>query len=534
MKKRDYLAFFVFELIIILGICVFQKAPGYMDAEYYFSGGQRLVAGYGFSENFLWNYLDDPKGLPHPSHGYWMPLVSILSAFGMAVVNNSSFEGGRILFVILAALVPPITAALSYQINQRRDFAVLSGLFAAIPPFYLSYLGTTDSFALLMVLGGLFFYICGIKPIDQGNWQDWLLFTGLGLLAGLIHLTRVDGMLWIGIAFFYILLVGYKQRAEQNISRIIINILSRLSMSIAGYLLVMGPWMARNYAVFGSLLSPGGMKSFWITSYDELYAYPASILTWQHWLGSGIGEILKARSWAGWINIQSTVVVEGEIFLTPLIIWGLWKKRELLQVKVAILAWLGIFVIMTFVFPFQGARGGFFHSSSPLQPFFWAMAPEGLEGFISWGKRVRRWNYSQANNVFKIGMIVLICFMSVAIVAKRVIGGNFSQPGWNNGYQYYVQVEEKIFQAGVKPGDIVMVNNPPGFYLASTHPCIVIPDGGIETLIQAAHRYGAKYLILEANHPAGLQNLFDNPGNQAGLRFLFSFQGAQIYQIGDS
>ncbi len=44
--------------------------------------------GYGFSEMVLWNFLDDPEGLPHPSHGYWMPLVSILSAAGMVAFNR--------------------------------------------------------------------------------------------------------------------------------------------------------------------------------------------------------------------------------------------------------------------------------------------------------------------------------------------------------------------------------------------------------------------------------------------------------------
>ncbi|MEN6392277.1 MAG: hypothetical protein ABFD53_00485, partial [Anaerolineaceae bacterium] len=95
MKKIDYLALFIFEILIILLVGLFQKSPGYMDAEYYYSGGIRLAEGYGFSEEFLWNYLDDPQGIPHPSHGYWMPLASILAAAGMFVGNRISFEFGR-------------------------------------------------------------------------------------------------------------------------------------------------------------------------------------------------------------------------------------------------------------------------------------------------------------------------------------------------------------------------------------------------------------------------------------------------------
>ncbi len=531
MKKQDYLALFIFEIMIILLVGAFQKAPGYMDAEYYFSGGRRLAEGFGFSEDFLWNYLDDPQGLPHPSHGYWMPFASILTAIGMAVMKNTAFSGGRVLFIVLTGAIPPISAFLSYQINKRRDFALLSGIMAALPGFYLSYLGTTDTFGLTMVLGGLFFILIGMKTPELKGWQEGSIFWGMGLLAGFMHFSRVDGVVWLVTVFVYIFIEAYKNKLDHGIGQLLIKMVSHSGLSIMGYLMVMGPWMVRNYGEFGTLLSPGGLKSLWITSYDELYAYPASILNMSHWLNSGMSEIINARSWAGWINIQSMVVVEGEIFLTPLMVWGLWKNRQLIQVKVGALAWLAVFTTMTLVFPYQGARGGFFHSSSSFQPLLWTMVPAGFDAFLLWGKKVRNWNYSQAKIVFQWGMLGLACFLSIAIVSKRVIGGNFSQPEWNNGYQYYLQLDNKIDQTGIMPDEIVMINNPPGFYLASNRPCIVIPDGVVEQVLSAARRYNAKYLILESNHPAGLQNLYNTPGDQPGLKYLFSFQEAHFFQV---
>ena len=57
--------------------------PSYFDAYYYASNGQRLAEGYGFTEQIIWQFLDDPQGLPTPSHTYWMPLssLSIWSSF---------------------------------------------------------------------------------------------------------------------------------------------------------------------------------------------------------------------------------------------------------------------------------------------------------------------------------------------------------------------------------------------------------------------------------------------------------------------
>ena len=83
MNWRHYLILFIVGLLVPFGISRFQSMPGYMDADYYFVGGMQLAEGKGFTEPYLWNYLDDPSGLPHPSHTYWMPLASIVSAIGM-------------------------------------------------------------------------------------------------------------------------------------------------------------------------------------------------------------------------------------------------------------------------------------------------------------------------------------------------------------------------------------------------------------------------------------------------------------------
>jgi len=96
--------------LVNLMVANFQAVPGYMDAEYYALGGRQLAAGEGFRENILWHYLDDPDGLPHPSHGYWMPLGSIVAAAGMKLVGSDGFPAARLYFFMIAMLVPLATA----------------------------------------------------------------------------------------------------------------------------------------------------------------------------------------------------------------------------------------------------------------------------------------------------------------------------------------------------------------------------------------------------------------------------------------
>ncbi|MFN2304750.1 MAG: hypothetical protein ACK2TV_13555, partial [Anaerolineales bacterium] len=108
MIKRDYFILYLISLTTVVIVAAFQSSPGYMDADYYYAGGVQLAEGHGFQEEILWNYLDDPSGLPHPSHAYWMPMPSILAATGMKLMGSSNFDAAQLGFLLLAALVPPL------------------------------------------------------------------------------------------------------------------------------------------------------------------------------------------------------------------------------------------------------------------------------------------------------------------------------------------------------------------------------------------------------------------------------------------
>ncbi len=98
MKTRAYLLLALFAFAAALAISHFEPFPGYLDGDYYFGGGIRLAEGKGFTEPYLWNYLDDPAALPHPSHTYWMPLASIVAAGGMWVAGQLTYAGREVGF----------------------------------------------------------------------------------------------------------------------------------------------------------------------------------------------------------------------------------------------------------------------------------------------------------------------------------------------------------------------------------------------------------------------------------------------------
>src|ERR1051326_6407938 len=116
MKKIDYHILIALQLFVILWVAHYQTIPGNIDADYYYMGGLRLAQGHGFTENYIRNYFSEPKSLPQSSHAYWMPLASILTALGMWLTGHQTFASGRLVFLLLAILIPPLTAALSYRI----------------------------------------------------------------------------------------------------------------------------------------------------------------------------------------------------------------------------------------------------------------------------------------------------------------------------------------------------------------------------------------------------------------------------------
>lgn len=512
MDKKHYLILFILGFGVILLVSIFQPSAGYMDADYYFATGQQLARGEGFKEPFIWNYLDDPQGVPRPSHAYWMPLTSLVAALGMRIANTDGFFAAQIIFIILAGFISPLTAAISEKLSGSRQSATLSGLLAVFSAFYLPFLSTTDTFTLYMVLGAAFTLLI-LK--SKRSLLDGLV---LGLLAGLMHLARADGLVWLLIAWLGILL---QESTQSNVSRLTFYIPS-LALVFTGYLLIMAPWMLRNWQTFGTLLSPGGLKALWFTSYDELFIYPPEGITFARWWASGLREIVQVRLWALGQNLQSALAVQGFIYLAPLIAMGGWHLRRNRGVQVGLLAWLTTLLVMTVAFPFAGARGGFFHSGAALQPFLWALAPIGLERFISWGNRKRGWGYDQARLIFGTAIIGLAIGLSVMILGQRVLGlGGGAQP-WGQNHLEYQVLENQLQSLGASQDDLVMVNNPPGYYLASGRLSIVIPDGDPTTLIDVAQRYRASYVILESNHPQGLDDLYQSPAENNNFRLLWS------------
>ena len=505
MRLRAFLLPCLLSFFVALAAAFWVRSPGYMDADYYYATAIGLARGEGFRESFLWNYLDDPTGLPHPSHLYWMPLTTMTAALPMALAEGG-FRTAQFPFLLLTALLPAVSGLLAFSLSNRRDLALQAAYLSALPGFFLPFFVTTDAFSLCAVLGGLL--LLTLQRSQQAGLARWLL---VGALVGAAHLARADGLLWL-IPCAWVWLTRSHRRP-----------LGLLAM-LAGYAAIMAPWWFRNLNTVGVAFPPGGAKALWLTSYDELFTYPAALLTPAHWLASGFPAIVRARLDALLMNTRSLVLVNGLVFLLPLAGLAAWQQRRSPAVVAGTAYLLVLLTSMSLVFPFAGARGGFFHSSAFLMPLVWSLAPTGLAISVTWASARRGWNLAQAGKVFAVAAIVLAAGLTAGIFAVRAIGPDPGAPRWQAGAAYADRVAESLARLDVSLS-VAAVNNPPALQAASSRPAVVIPDGGVEALQAVADRYDVRWVVLDANRPEGLRSLYENPSLVPWLRLEATLDG---------
>lgn len=511
MDWKKYVWAFLIGLAVFSLYLIKVEVPGYMDGEYYYGMGLRIANGQGWSEPYIWNFLTDAEVVPHPGFTYWMPGPAFITALGIWITGLKSFSGGRAIHLLIAAILPALTIKVTYDLTRDKSTSLLAGLFAAFPAFYNIYLGTTDSFAITMLLGGIFYLISRSQENRVG-------YFGLGAIAGLMHLSRADGLIWI-VAGAYCAL---KARKTKGIMLLLV---------FSGYLIVMAPWFGRNLAAIGQIMPSGVSRSFWLKEYNDLFSYPPNRLTFDSWFSQGIPAILENTLKALSANLKTALLVQGQIILGPFVVVGAWKKRSDTGVQAAFLVWLCILILMSVVFPFAGLRGGFLHSGAALQLLFWALAASGFFRAIEWGVEKRNWIKSKAGTVFGGALVVMVVLASVFVYYDRVIGENFDRPRWSDSYHETSQIATYLDDLGVGRSDLVLINNPPGLYAASGRQSVVIPNGGMDDLMLVGNKFGIEYLVLEKNHPDLLDDLYNHPDSVSNFEFVGDIGHAKIFRL---
>lgn len=483
------------------------QQPGYFDAYFYYDVAEELSQGRGFSAPFLWNYLDEPQSLPHPTNTYWMPMSSLLIALSFLILGVS-YAAAQIPLIILSATVPAIAFYLGHKIYGGRYRAAMAAILTIFSGFYMSYWVSPDNFAPFAVSASLALLLVG-KAFSE---DQPLLFGLAGIFAGLSHLSRPDGFL-LGLVVAMMLLWKWRGQREE--------LALRAGLTLAGYLLVMGPWFLYNWSTVGTPFPTVGAKTIFLQRYEDLFSYSQE-LNLESYLAWGWQNILSSKLQAG-IHIALVVLGGLQFFLAPFALLGLWRNRHHLINQTFLVYLLLLYLTMSLVFSFPSVRGSMLHSSVALLPFLFAAVPSGLEAAVEWvAKRRRSWDVITANRFFGIGFSGLAVLVSLFLYANGLffdLSANPLAPLWNERNTVYQEVDRWLQEQG-DSASAVMVVDPPGFWYFTDRPAIAIPSDGPEVAWQVAQKFGAEYLILEVDHPTAFRGIYSQQIENPNLLLL--------------
>lgn len=497
MRKNDFYLLLLLALLVLSINFIYQKNPGYMDSEYYYLGGKQLSEGQ-TSLNVIWNFLDDPSGFPHPLFSYWLPLASIISSFSMDIFG-STFTGSRVIFWILAAGLAPLTYFVSFRISQNRFVSVLAGLFAIFSGYLFKFLTIPETIVPGILIGGAFFLLLG-SALDDKNTKIYSYIL-IGLFAGLLYLNRADGVVYILIAISCFSIYILKQNKNFLNKRIILNSV----LIISTFLTVIIGLFIYNKSQFGSFFSPATSKVIWIATYDDTFSYPAAILTPKYFLENGLSLRFNQVIDAIKQNSSSFLGVQLIIIGLPLFIIGIKRNIKKTIIRVAIIHLIFVFLIMSIIFPLAGARGGFLHSSAGNQIIVWYLMADGLQGFIEWGINKRNWKLIRSQRMFG-SSVVLFAFLITGIVYYKDVMGNALGYKWNVEYEEYKNIENIVLDYSKGKSEVVMINNPIGYYYATGRRSVVIPNSTPDDLLELWGNLDVKYLVIDSNLPEKFTN----------------------------
>ncbi|MFZ4829187.1 MAG: hypothetical protein ACOYLB_17690, partial [Phototrophicaceae bacterium] len=300
-----------------------------------------------------------------------------------------------------------------------------------------------------------------------------------GCLAGLAHLTRADGILLLGCGVLVVMLAGQQRTLSMR------QVIFYSCLLFIAYGLCTAPWWIFNQARLGMAFPSGGTVGIWLQEYDDLFRYPMDV-TVQEFLQSDWRQIAQVRWEALQHNLLTLLAVEMGIVLAPFALIGAWNRRG--ETLLAPFFWyaLSLHLAMTLIFALPGMRGSLLHSSSALWMFWVVLAWEGLDHAIAWvAKRRRTWRKQQAQQVFSVGIAILMVGMSVLIALR--------QERMDETLEWLAYLQDTL-----PPDTLLMVNDPSQLYYYTRLSGVVLPNEQLDVIQTIAQRYGVDYLVLES------------------------------------
>ena len=543
-RRRDILTLLALGLLVRGVTAALFNQPGYIDAAYYYDVAKNIATGHGFTEDFILTYLTPAASVVHPSNLYWMPLASLVIV-PFFLVFGVSWHVAQIPSVLLSGSLPLLAYWMGWDWCKSRRYALGAALLTLCAGFYYPlYFVFSDNFGIYAWTAGL-----ALLWLGQGMQGNARRFALAGLCIGLAHLARPDAPLLLVIALIVFAATRYRawKAARQHVAPEDAPPpalpWAALAALLALYLLVMTPWFLRNLVVAGAILPPGGAQTIWLTTYNDFFSY-GKTLSAQNYLAWGWGNILLSKLQALGQNALALLAIL-EFAPAPFAAIGLWRWRRSPQALPVLLYLLLLYLGLSLIFTFPSQRGTLLHSFIPLLPFLSLATIVGLDTVIDWLARRRPGPFAQQRAAGRRRVYLAATILLSAVLSLVIILSNAQT--WDTTYHLYQQASKMIasdvrssasladkkngLDAVASASPVIMVDDPPDYYLATGQHAIALPDQDTSVLLQAADRYGATYILLETVHSHAQDGLWNGTEHAPRLVLIWSTPGARLYHI---
>ena len=504
------------------------SAP-YTDSAYYTLVAERLADGHGFTIPVLYSFLEvggalpsDPA-LPVDSNGHWMPLTSIVSAGSMALFG-ADWRAGQVPTVLLSVAWVGMTHLVTWDLWKVRSHALVAGILAIFAGPLLVMIPLVDSFAVFGVLGSLALW-ASMRAVHSERWPWWLVLSG-GLI-GLATLSRVDG-LFLAVAPA----VAWWTRMRS------VGLATALGIGAAAALaclVVMAPWLARNFAVYGTLLPSAGGHTLWITSYNEQFSIGHEV-SLASYLAAGPGLIVGSKVAALAELAGRTIAITGGVFAI-FFVAGSWMLRRRPEARPFLAYWVVMFLAMGLLFTFHAPKGAFVHSAPAWLPMAFAIAVGSVAPVST--AMGRAWPFlrrPQTHRFLTGAALVAAIILSLAASATLLLS-------WRTSNDRLAEAAE-FLSANALADDVVMFADPARLHLLMGHPGVSAPFDPFSVIGKVVDAYDVRWVVVtlepgESRDALGLwdgASGVDSTGASPGFLPItpaFETDGVRVFAIVD-
>jgi hypothetical protein len=462
--------------------------PAYADSSYYVEVARSLAAGQGLSVDFVWIFAEvggtipaDPV-LPVPSNAHWLPLASFIQAPFIALLGPTAYASALPL-VLIGATAAPLTWLIARDAGATPLVQVGAGVLAAVPAAGTVFMAQPENFAIFQPLVAATLWLAA-----RGLRGDVRAYVLAGLLVGLASLARNDGFLLggaVGLVFVIDRVRAWRAGRSAALPP------HAAVACFALYLIVVGPWWARQLLEFGSISPTSSTgEALWITEYRQWNSTTANI-SLAAFLAAGPEVILGTRLTGLFGALANFAVMISSIVLVPLLPIGAWLRRRSDDFLPYFLFFAILLIGATLIFPLHVPGGAYVHTAVGLGPHTYILALEAVAAIVAWlAARRRTWDVRVATPIFTWGVVAFV-------VATAAVYAPIAHGSWDSTRAPRKALAAELDGLGVARDDRLMTIDAGGFKYWTGRGGVVSPDDPIERIEEVARAYAIRWLVLE-------------------------------------